>query len=96
MLFASCQGRTGRGDVEFHPTPDRIPVVTDPRFIIYDEPKNTLSWMLVAVGERYTVDVKEGPASDMIGDVGDIAVRDDLLYHVEGSLSAPAVLKVIW
>lgn len=86
-LFTSCQGEFGRGDVVFHPTPDNIPTVTDPRFIINDEPQDSLSWMLAAIREGVTVGVEEGTATEMLGSIQDIAVSDDLVYYVDRSYS---------
>ncbi len=87
ILLISCHGEAGRGDVVFHPTPDNIPTVTDPRFIINNEPQDTLSWMLAALREGDTVGVAEGMATDMLGSIQDIAVSDDLVYYVDRSYS---------
>ena len=85
MLFASCRKGTGRDDAMFHPTPDNIPAVTDPRFIIKDEPRDTLFWMQAALRGGHTVGVADGEPDDMIGRIGDVAVGDSLVYYVDGS-----------
>ena len=86
-LFASCQGGTDRDVALFHPTPDNIPTVTDPRFIIFDEPQDTLFWMQDALREGHMVGDAEGDPNDMIGQIRDVAVSDSLVYYVDGSFS---------
>ena len=87
MLFASCQGGAGGDDVVLHPTPDRVPAVLDPQFIIDDEPQDTLSWVLAALREGDTVGVAEGAPNDMIGSMGDLALSNRYVYYVDRSHS---------
>ncbi len=84
-VLASCQG--GGGTVVHHPTPDNIPQVTDPRFILRDAPQDTLFWLENALHDGYTIGMKEGPAQDMIGQVRDVVVSDSLIYYLDGSFS---------
>ncbi len=73
------------GSVQWYPPPDSIPSVTDPRFIIYDEPQDTLFWMLDALRGGYLVGVAEGHPDEMLGWAADVAVGDSLVYYLDGS-----------
>ncbi len=75
------------GSVQWYPSPDSIPSVTDPRFIIYDEPQDTLFWMLDALRDGHLVGVAEGGPDEMLGLVRDVAVSDSLVYYLDGSYS---------
>ncbi len=75
------------GSVQWYPPPDSIPSVTDPRFIIYDEPQDTLHWMLDALRGGHMVGVAEGDPDEMLGWTADVAVGDSLVYYLDGSYS---------
>ncbi len=83
--------------IERHPTPDNIPEVTDPKFILREEPAST--FLNEYEYETITIGVAEGEHHEMFGKVADIAsmgndtflVLDSeygelRLYNYDGSL----------
>lgn len=75
------------GSLEWYPPPDSIPSVADPRFVIYDEPQDTLFWMVDALRGGHLIGVAEGHPDEMLGMVRDVAVSDSLVYYLDGSYS---------
>ena len=61
--------------VERHPTPENIPDVTDPRFILHEDAETTF----VDEGsyETVTLGVAEGEYEEMFGMIGDVAAMGD-------------------
>ena len=58
--------------IEFHPTPENIPEVTDPQFTMRAEPK--IKFMYAADYETITIGVEEGENHEMFGAINDVAV----------------------
>ena len=86
FLFVSCQ-ENGTGDIVYHATPDNIPAVTDSKFIIFDEPEDTLLWMQDALRTGDVIGVAEGTPDKMIGSVRGSTLSASLMYYVDGSYS---------
>ena len=61
--------------VERHPTPDNIPEVTDPKFILHEGSEST--FLNEDDYETITIGVAEGDYHEMFGDVADIASLGD-------------------
>lgn len=85
LVFASCLGGAGKGDVILHPTPTNIPTVADPRFIIHDEPGDTLGWLSAALREGHTIGVSDELPSKLVGQIWDVAISDDVAYYADRS-----------
>ncbi|MCY3613645.1 MAG: hypothetical protein OXH03_00970 [Bacteroidetes bacterium] len=85
LVLVSCQRGEGVGDVILHPTPNNIPIVTDPGFIIHDEPADTLEWLSAALREGHQIGVEDGASDKMIGQIWDVAIGGDLAYYVDYS-----------
>ena len=86
MLVAStlgtdvANGQRNREIVERHPTPENIPEVTDPRFILREEPASI--FLNEDDYETVTIGIAEGEYHEMFGDVTDIASLDDGTFLV--------------
>ncbi len=61
--------------VELHPTAENIPEVTDPRFILHEDPEST--FMDEASHEKITIGVAEGEYHEMFGNITDLALPGD-------------------
>lgn len=61
--------------VKLHPTPENIPQVTDPRFILHEEPGRT--FMDETTHEKITIGVEDGEYHEMFGAVYDLALPGD-------------------
>lgn len=61
--------------VELHPTPENIPEVTDPRFILHEEPG--LTFIDDDSHEKLTIGVEEGEPHEIFGWVTDLAIPGD-------------------
>ena len=61
--------------VELHPTPENIPEVTDPTFILHEDPE--LAFMSEASHEKIVIGVADGEYHEMFGIVTDLAFPGD-------------------
>lgn len=78
VLIAAPDTATGQPKarlVELHPTPDNIPEVTDPKFILHEGSEST--FLNEDDYETITIGVAEGEYHEMFGDVADIASLGD-------------------
>ncbi len=71
---ATAHGKQRR-TVDLHPTPENIPEVTDPRFILHEGPKS--AFMDEASYEKITIGVAEGEFHEMFGYVAGLALPGD-------------------
>ena len=74
LAVATAHGMQRR-IVELHPTPENIPEVTDPRFILHEGPKS--AFMDEASYEKITIGVAEGEFHEMFGYVAGLALPGD-------------------
>ena len=82
----SAYGQRRSRIVERHPTPENIPEVTDPRFILHEKP--SLTFLEEDKYERIAIGVAEGEHYEMFGSVADVAAVGDgtfLVLDSEGS-----------
>ena len=61
--------------VELHPTAENIPEVTDPRFILHEDPNST--FMDEASHEKITIGVAEGEYDEMFGRIASLALTGE-------------------
>ena len=61
--------------VELHPTPENIPEVTDPRYILHEDPEST--FMDEAGYDKITIGVADGEYHEMFGEITDLALTGD-------------------
>ncbi len=61
--------------MELHPTPENIPEVTDPTFILHEDPE--LAFMSEASHEKIVIGVADGEYYEMFGIVTDLAFPGD-------------------
>ena len=73
-VLANAHGMQ-RGIAELHPTAENIPEVTDPHFILHEDPE--LAFMDEATHEKITIGVADGELHEMFGDVTDLALPGD-------------------
>lgn len=74
-VTAGASGQQPLKLIERHPTPENIPEVTDPRFILREDPKAT--FMEEDEYETITIGVAEGEYHEMFGAVADIEAMGD-------------------
>ena len=73
-VLANAHGMQ-RGIVELHPTAENIPEVTDPHFILHEDPE--LAFMDEATHEKITIGVADGEYHEMFGQITDLALTGD-------------------
>ena len=74
LVAASAQG-IQRRIVELHPTPENIQEVTDPTFILHEDPE--LAFMSEASHEKIVIGVADGEYHEMFGQITDLALPGD-------------------
>ena len=75
LVTAGASGKQALKLIERHPTPENIPEITDPRFILRENPKST--FIDEGAYEAITIGVEEGEFHEMFGEVADIAAMGD-------------------
>ena len=87
LVTAGANGKQALKLIERHPTPENIPEVTDPRFILRENPKST--FIDEGAYEAITIGVEEGEFHEMFGEVADIAATVSYTH-----LTLPTILLV--
>ncbi len=79
-LPVNASGMQLRDVVEFHPTSANIPVVTDPCFILHEEPESV--FVDDTIYEAITIGVEEGELDEIFGDIADVEAAGDGTFLV--------------
>ncbi len=58
-----------------HPAPENIPELTDPRYILHEDPEST--FMDEAGYDKITIGVADGEYHEMFGEITDLALTGD-------------------
>ena len=72
LSIAACWGGGDRS-VTFHPTDDKIPVITDPKFVLHEQ-GTAAPWVDFTAMQRQVIGVEEGAHHEMIGLLADLAI----------------------
>ncbi|MXY07042.1 MAG: hypothetical protein F4058_05145 [Rhodothermaceae bacterium] len=88
LILASCgDGEGGAGSVNLgllHPTPENIPEVTDPLFLLQEPSSGTAQSILnVASVDGFVIGVNEGSHKDMLGEVEDVDISRKAIYYAD-------------
>ena len=75
LLQAYAYGTQSGEIVAWHPTPENLPEVTDPQFILHEVPG--LTFIDEQSHEKITIGVEDGEFHEMFGFVSDLAVPGD-------------------
>ena len=75
LLPAYAYGTQSGEIVAWHPTPENLPEVTDPQFILHEVPG--LTFIDEQSHEKITIGVEDGELHEMFGFVSDLAVPGD-------------------
>jgi hypothetical protein len=67
-----------------HPTPENIPEVTDPLFVLQEPSSGTAQSILnVTSADGYVIGVNEGSHEDMLGLIEDVDVSREAIYYAD-------------
>ncbi len=86
LILASCgSGKEGVDLGLLHPTPENIPEVTDPLFLLQEPSSETAQSILnVASVDGYVIGVNEGRHEDMLGVIEDVNISREAIYYADG------------
>ena len=88
-ILLSCSSQKDHGGEQsgpgtLHPTEDNIPVITDSRFVLYEEkPAETKPFLDVSGANGHLIGVMEGSSAEMIGDITDVATSKNTFYYAD-------------
>ena len=87
MLVSACQ--FGGGRTVLHPTPENIPEVLDPRFVLNEGSKDSVLKINYGFSsfDGITIGKKEGNANEMLGWIVDLEVHDGSIYVLDHAYS---------
>ena len=79
MFIGACGQKPDR---TIHPTPENIPEIEDPRFVLRHEEEDSLWYANPDDYNKITVGIKDGDAWDMIGEIRDMASDGNRTLYV--------------